>query len=59
MLRQHDIGMRGGNRGVEDRAQERASVGHEVTRGRPRTCKALIHPISPKENPRKQACGGD
>jgi hypothetical protein len=33
MLRQHDIGMRGGNGGVEDRAQERASVGHEVTRG--------------------------
>ena len=31
MPRQHDFGMRGGNGGVEHRAQERASVGHAVT----------------------------
>jgi hypothetical protein len=31
MLRQHDIGMRGGDSCVENRAQERASVGHGVT----------------------------
>src|SRR3984885_11540136 len=31
MGRQHDVGMRGGNRGIENRAQERASVGHGVT----------------------------
>jgi hypothetical protein len=28
MRRQHDIGMRGGDRGIEDRAQQRAFVGH-------------------------------
>jgi hypothetical protein len=28
MRRQHDVGMRGGNRGVENRAQQGASVGH-------------------------------
>ena len=31
MPRQHHSGMRGGNRGVEHGAQERASVGHAVT----------------------------
>ena len=36
MRRQHDFGMRGGDRRVKDRAQERASVGHDkafVSRG--------------------------
>src|SRR6476659_9207595 len=28
MRRQHDIGVRGGDRGVKNRAQKRASVGH-------------------------------
>ena len=31
MRRQHEFGMGGGDRGVEDRAQERASVGHVVS----------------------------
>ena len=31
MRRQHDIGMRGGDGRIEDRAQERASVGHRFT----------------------------
>jgi hypothetical protein len=31
VLRQHDIRMRGGDGSVENRAQERASVGHGVT----------------------------
>src|SRR5262245_54736122 len=30
MLRQHDIGMRSGDGSVENGAQERASVGHDV-----------------------------
>ena len=31
MRRQHDIGMRGGHRGIEDRAQQRAAIGHGLT----------------------------
>ncbi len=53
MRRQHDIGMRGGNRGVEDRAQEWASVGHFFTRSQGwKHAMQLIHPIAAKENPR-------
>jgi hypothetical protein len=49
--------MRGGHGGVEDRAQERASVGHCFTRSgftgfEMETCDAVIHPFSAKENPR-------
>src|SRR6185437_4453042 len=54
VLRQHDVGVRGGDCGVEDRAQKRASVGHGIGWGRTRGhAGVLIHPPSPKENPRK------
>jgi hypothetical protein len=53
MRRQHDIGMRGGDGGIENRAQERASVGHIAFKAfEAETGNALIHPIAAKENPR-------
>ena len=58
MRRQHDVGMRGGDGGIEDRAQERASVGHRCHGMRDwKTCDAVIHPIAAKENPRSDAAG--
>jgi hypothetical protein len=52
MRRQHDVGMSGGDGGVENRAQERSSVSHCVPESEVETCKAFIHPIAAKENPR-------
>src|SRR5256885_15701451 len=48
--------MGGGNGGVEDRAQERASVGHGFT-GFEGHAMPVIHPIPAKENPRSMLRG--
>ena len=58
MLRQHDIGMRGGNCGVEDRAQERASVGHGAPSEELNDMTPLSILIAAKENPRKRCSRG-
>ena len=59
MRRQHDVGMRGGNGGIEDRAQQRASVGHRFTAiSRWGTCGCRLSIRLPaKENPRSELRG--
>jgi hypothetical protein len=51
MWRQHDIGMRGGDGCIKDRAQERASVSHGFQDNRA-DIRLLIPPLGAKENPR-------
>src|SRR4051812_36207211 len=53
MRRKHHVGVGGGDRGIEDGAQERASVAHGSLGIREsKILKQLIHPIASKENPR-------
>ena len=58
MGREHAVGVRGGHRGVEDRAQQRASIGHRFTgpdRGHMR--RRLSIPLPQKKTP-ATGCGG-
>ena len=57
MPAQHDVGMRGGDGRIEDRAQERASVGHRLHGNFSGTGGPVIHPIAAKENPRGLPAG--
>src|SRR5215510_11346513 len=57
MPAQHHIGMRRGNRRIENRAQERASVGHRIL-VRAESGEAVIRCIGAKENPRGAMPGG-
>jgi hypothetical protein len=49
--------MRGGNCGVEDRAQKRASVGHHVTGVELKTCNAGYPSVLRKRKPPQRAAG--
>jgi hypothetical protein len=51
MLCKHDIGMRSGDGGVEDRAQERASVGHRFTKSQMETYERLSIQFTQKKTP--------
>jgi hypothetical protein len=59
MCGKRDVGMRGGDGGIEDRAEEGASVGHRLASRDLRWKQAtpVIHPICAKENPRSDAAG--
>jgi hypothetical protein len=48
---EHDVGMRRGHRRIENRTQERASVGHRIL-GPGLKREAVIRFIHAKENPR-------
>jgi hypothetical protein len=50
--------MRGGDGGVEDRAQERAPVGHRFTGIEMETCNAGYPSDSGKRKPPQGCCGG-
>jgi len=51
--------MRGGDGGIEDRAEEGASVGHRLASRdlRWKHATPVIHPFPAKENPRSDAAG--
>src|SRR5215831_1648377 len=59
MRRQHEVGVRGGHRRLEDRAQEGASVGHwfRRTRRRSMSFRLSLH-FAKKKTPASRPCGG-
>ncbi len=60
MRSQHDIGMRGGDRGIENRAQQRASVGHGLAgiRGGNMGCRLSILLPQKKTPAKRKPCEG-
>src|SRR5712671_7771234 len=59
MRGKRDVGMRGGDGGIEDRAEEGASVSHRLASWdlRWKHATPVIHPIQAKENPRSALRG--
>jgi hypothetical protein len=58
MRSKHDVGMRGGNGGVENRAQERASVGHRFTGFEMETCEGWLSIGFRQKKTPAEHCGG-
>jgi hypothetical protein len=58
MPTQHNFGMRSSHGGIEDRAQERASVGHRSRCFQTAEWMSVIYPIVAKENPRETHLAG-